>query len=108
VRKLLQNRSTLTERKMFGGIAFMLNGNMCCGVLRDELIVRVAPEHYDATLAKAHTRKFDFTGKPMQGFVVVRPKGTATAKALKGWVEQRVAFVRSLPRKPKKKKARAR
>ena len=83
VSKLLSRRPSLTERKMFGGICFMLNGNMCCGVLNDELIVRVTPDDYAAAMKRPRTRVLDFAGKAMKGFVVVLPKGYCSDKALK-------------------------
>ena len=99
IRDLLIERGEVTERKMFGGIAFMLNGNMACGVLGDELIVRVGPEAGEHALAEPHTRPFDTTGRPMRGFVCVGPEGTAEPAALAGWVEAGVAFAASLPPK---------
>ena len=99
VRKALARRRGLTERKMFGGIAFMLRGNMCCGVQNDELILRLAPEEAERALRKAHTRPFDMTGRPMKGFVVVTPGGHKTSAALRKWVEQAARFARSLPAK---------
>lgn len=81
----------------------MLNGNMCCGVLNDELIVRVKPAEYDAAMKRLHTRILDFTGKPMKGFVVVLPKGYSSAKALKDWITMGVKCARSRPAKVGKK-----
>lgn len=103
---VLARRRGLTQRKMFGGIAFMLNGNMCCGALNDELMVRVMPDEYDAAMKRPHTRAFDFTGKPMKGFVVVLPKGYDSAKTLKAWVEIGAKYARSLPAKTAKKRPR--
>ncbi len=99
IRKALAGRRRLTERKMFGGMAFMLRGNMCCGVLNDDLIVRLAPEHAEKALEKPHTRPFDMTGRPMKGLVVVTPRGHKSAAALRRWVEQAADFARSLPAK---------
>lgn len=84
VRRVLGRRRGMAEKKMFGGLAFLLRGNMCCGVLRRDLIVRVAPDDTDDVLAKPHTRAFDFTGRPMRGWVVVEPAGCATDDALAG------------------------
>jgi TfoX/Sxy family transcriptional regulator of competence genes len=92
-------RENLTERKMFGGIAFMLGGNMACGVLRDDLIVRVGPDEYERALAQKHTREFDFTGRPSKGIVVVSAEGVATDEALSEWVEAGADFAASLPPK---------
>ena len=99
VRALLADDSTITERKMFGGLTFMLRGNMCCGVQNDELMVRVGPEAYDEALARPHAREMDFTGKPLTGFVYVSPTGIPTRKALAAWVERGVRFAASLPPK---------
>jgi TfoX/Sxy family transcriptional regulator of competence genes len=71
VRTLLANRTDVSERKMFGGLTFMIAGNMCCGVNGDELIVRLDPDREDASLARPHSRPMDFTGRPMRGFVTV-------------------------------------
>ena len=89
----------LVEKKMFGGIGFLLNGNMACGVHKDYLIVRVGPAKYAAALARPHTRPFDMTGRPMAGWVMVEPPGCATGQALKAWLEEGLAFARSLPEK---------
>jgi TfoX/Sxy family transcriptional regulator of competence genes len=92
-------RENLTERKMFGGIAFMLGGNMACGVLQDDLIVRVGPDEYERALAQKHTREFDFTGRPSKGIVVVSAESVATDEALSEWVEAGADFAASLPPK---------
>src|SRR5439155_17714296 len=73
IRLSLGKRKGLKEKKMFGGIAFLLNGNMCCGVHRTEMIVRLAPEATDQALTDRHTRLFDLTGRPMKGWVLVDP-----------------------------------
>ena len=99
VRDALALREELTERKMFGGIAFMLAGNMACGVLEDELIVRVGPEESDRALAEPNTRAFDFTGRPMRGFVVIAPQGTDSDEQLAEWVDAGADFAASLPAK---------
>jgi TfoX/Sxy family transcriptional regulator of competence genes len=104
VRRLLKRRAGYAERKMFGGLCFMLNGNMCGGVMNDDLIVRVNPEEYAASLKRPHTRKFDFTGRPLKGFVVVRPNGHRTDKLLKNWMSRGVRCALSLPAKARKKK----
>jgi len=89
----------INEKKMFGGIGFLLNGNMACGVNKDDLIVRVGPEAYDGALAEPHTKDFDMTGRPMKGWVVVRPAGYETDEMLKGWVQRGVDFALTLPPK---------
>ena len=99
VRQALGERRGLAEKKMFGGLAFLLRGNMCCGVLMRELIVRVPPDETGDALAAPHTRAFDFTGRPMRGFVVVRPAGWEDDDALAEWVARAVEFATSLPAK---------
>ena len=99
VRRALAPREGLSEKKMFGGIAFMLRGNMVCGIVKDELMVRVGPERYDDALARPHARPMDFTGRAMKGMVYVTPEGTATDEGLKSWVEQGLGFAASLPPK---------
>ena len=89
----------LEEKKMFGGVGFMLNGNMACGVHKNDLIVRVGPEKHAEALSRPHTRVFDMTGRPMAGWIMVEPEGCQTESDLKAWVEQGVAFANSLPGK---------
>ena len=86
-------------RKMFGGIAFMVQGNMACGVIADDLIVRVPPDQYEATLARPHVRPMDMTGRPMRGWVVVGPEATSGEAALREWVSVGVDYALSLPPK---------
>ena len=89
----------LTEKKMFGGIAFLIGGNMACGVIGDNLIVRVGPAQHAAALAQPGARAFDFSGKPMAGWVTVAPLGYGTAEDLARWVKLGVAFAGALPAK---------
>ena len=89
----------LVEKKIFGGIGFLVNGNMACGVHKDYLIVRVGPQKYADALARPHTRLFDMTGRAMSGWIMVEPAGCATESALQDWLEQGLAFARSLPEK---------
>jgi len=106
VRRLLGRKRGFSERKMFGGICFMLNGHMCGGVLNGNLIVRVMPENYDSALKRPHTRRFDFTGRPMKGFVVVGPKGCCTKKSLTNWIVRGTRCALSQPEKTAGKKRR--
>ena len=99
IRKKLAKRKGIIEKQMFGGIGFMLNGNMCVGVHKQEMIVRIDPETTDKALAERLVRIFDITGKPMKGGILVKPAGLATAAALGKWVRAGVAFVSSLPKK---------
>jgi hypothetical protein len=89
----------LCEKKMFGGIGFLIQGNMACGVHGDGLIVRTGVENYQAALSRPHTRPFDITGKPMSGWIMVDPKGYETESDLQSWVQQGVKFAQSLPPK---------
>lgn len=89
----------LTEKRMFGGIAFLIGGNMACGVNGDSLIFRVGAAQYAASLAQPGARVFDFSGRPMVGWVMVGPAGYAAAADLARWVKLAVAFAGSLPPK---------
>ena len=97
VRKLLARRGGLYEIKMFGGLAFMVQGHMCCGVVKGLLMARVGPEAYREALAKPHARPMDFTGKPLKGLVYITPAGTRTEKQLSAWVAQATRFIQTLP-----------
>ena len=99
VRELLAANPDIVERKMFGGIAWMLSGNMACGVLGDELLVRVEKGETERVLEEPHTREFDFTGKPMRGFVAVMPAGTQSDEDLNAWVETGLSVAAGLPPK---------
>lgn len=99
VRRLLAHRAGYSERRMFGGICFMLYGNMACGVLADTLIVRVPRDRTEAVLRRKYTRPFDFTGKAMRGFVVVEAAGTRLSQALSDWVNAACSCAGKLPHK---------
>jgi hypothetical protein len=99
VRSQLGSQRGLAEKKMFGGLAFLLNGNMCCGIQGDELIVRIAPEQTDEALSRRHTRIFDLSGRPMKGWILVQPPGLKTKAALAKWVGAGVEYASSLPAK---------
>ena len=87
------------ERKMFGGLTFMVQGNMACGVAGDRLMVRVGPERHDEALARKHAELMDFTGRPMKGMVSVGSEGLTGKKDLKAWVQRGIDFALSLPAK---------
>lgn len=87
------------EKKMFGGIGFLIHGNMSCGIHKENLIVRVDPEKHQKLLKKPHTRVFDITGRPMKGWLMVEPDGYKTAKQLSAWVKEGVEFALTLPAK---------
>jgi TfoX/Sxy family transcriptional regulator of competence genes len=84
------------EKKMFGGVGFLLNGNMACGVNKDNMIVRVDPEKHSALLKKPHTKPFDLTGKPMKGWLLVEADGVKTEKQLSTWIKEGVDFALTL------------
>lgn len=84
---------------MFGGNAFMVNGHMCCGIIGDELVIRVGAEGHTEALSKPHARAMDFTGRPMKGFVYVTPAGYRTKATLETWIKRGLNFVLSLPPK---------
>ena len=88
-----------SEKKMFGGIGFLIDGNMACGVHRNQMIVRLGMEQYKEAMAKPTVKTFDLTGKPMKGWITVAPEGCATEDDLKRWIDQSVAFAQSLPSK---------
>jgi TfoX/Sxy family transcriptional regulator of competence genes len=95
----LSDRDDVRERQMFGGIAFMVAGNMAVGVVEDRLMVRVGPDAYESSLDEPHARPMDFTGRPMKGFIYVASPGVTTDADLRGWVDRGVEFALSLPAK---------
>lgn len=99
VRSALSDRDAVVEKKMFGGLAFLLNGNMCCGVSGDELMVRLDPAQTDEAVREPHVRLFEMTGRPMKGWLLVGPGGVATDDGLRAWVGRCVEFAGSLPAK---------
>jgi len=99
VRGALGNTPGVVEKRMFGGVAFMVRGNMCCGVIGDRLMLRVGPKAYEAALARPHAKTMDFTGRPMKGLVYVEPAGFASPRDLKKWIERAMEFALSLPAK---------
>ena len=102
VRETLRNKRGVTERKMFGGIAFMLRGHMFVGVLDRSLMARVGPQSYERALAAQGVRPMDFTGKPMRGYVFVGAPSLKSEADLQHWVDLCADFVSTLPAKPKK------
>lgn len=109
IRRVLPLTSKIDERKMFGGVAYLLAGKMFMGVADKDLMVRVGPTAYEGALAQPHVRPMDFTGRPLRGFIFVSAAGTSTDELVAAWVRQSMAFVRTLPAKAKKKpKPRAR
>jgi hypothetical protein len=90
--RLLLPRVRVTEKKMMGGLTFMVNGKMCVGIVKDDLMVRLDPAVYEVALRRKCCRPMEFTGKPMKGFVFVGPGGTSTGKALAYWIALALAF----------------
>ena len=99
VRGALARQEEVVERKMFGGLALMVNGHMCCGVVGDDLMVRVGPEAYDEALTQEHAREMDFTGRPLRGMVYVGREGIAGDEDLRRWVQRGLRFVLAQPPK---------
>jgi TfoX/Sxy family transcriptional regulator of competence genes len=97
VRRLLSTRGDVVEKRMFGGLCFMVSGSMCCGLTKTALMVRVGRDAYDEVLARPHARPMDFTGRPLIGMVFVEPKGYETDEALAEWVQRAVDFTSTLP-----------
>jgi TfoX/Sxy family transcriptional regulator of competence genes len=104
VRRAVGPRRDVTERKMFGGVAFLLDGKMFVGVASDDLMVRVGPDGHAAALTRPHVRPMDFTGRPMKGYVFVGPAGCRTTRALSPWIERSLAFVATVVKQPVKKR----
>jgi TfoX/Sxy family transcriptional regulator of competence genes len=99
LRDVLVEESGITERKMFGGLAFLLHDNMCCGVNGEQLMLRIGADGEAAALAEPHARPMDFTGRPLAGFVYVGAEGFESDADLEAWVARAVAFARTLPAK---------
>ena len=96
VRRCVAKRSGLSERRMFGCLGFFLHGNLACGVHDDELIVRVNPDSVEPLLKEPHTRRFDLSGRPMKGWLLVKVADTA---ALSRWVNRGITYAATFPRK---------
>jgi hypothetical protein len=97
IRQQLARRKNVEEKKMFGGVGFLFNGNLLVGVWKESLIVRLGPEQGEEALKEPHVKEFDITGRPMKGWVLVEPEGVEGDVTLKGWIERAVKFVRTLP-----------
>lgn len=101
VRAMLARRRYIEEKRMFGGLAFLRRGHVFCGVVTDDLMVRVGPDAYPTALRLAHARPMDFTGKPLAGMVFVAKPGLRTSRSLARWVMSGLQYVDTLP--PKKR-----
>ena len=99
IRDALGHGDDVVERKMFGGVAFMVGGNMACGVVGERLMLRLGEDGATTALEEQHVEPMDFTGRPMSTMVYVEPAGVATDAALAGWVARAVSFAESLPPK---------
>jgi hypothetical protein len=98
IRRLLDGQPDVTERKMFGGIGFMVGGNMCCGVIGENLMVRLSPAQAEELLASVPgVRPMDFTGRPMRGWLYVSPTAVAEDADLQEWIGRAEDFASSLP-----------
>jgi TfoX/Sxy family transcriptional regulator of competence genes len=93
VRAVLSARDDVVEKRMFGGLCFMVSGAMCCGLTKNGFMVRVGAERYDEALAQPHARPMDFTGRPLKGMVYVAPEGIGSDAALGRWIRRGLAFV---------------
>lgn len=100
IREQLEGQPSVEEKKMFGGLCFMVSRHMCCGIVGEKLMARVGPEQYESHLKKEHAHQMDFTGKPMKGMIYVEPAGLTSDNDLKDWIDVCLNFVESLP--PKK------
>lgn len=99
IREVLEDDVPFVEKKMFGGLSFLVNGNMSVGIINEDLVVRVGKENDEETLSLPHTRPMDFTGKPMKGWIYVVPQGYAADDDLQAWVKRGLDFALSLPPK---------
>ena len=99
IRQALGRRRGLTEKKMFGGVGFLLHGNLCVGVWKASLIVRLDPAEAEDLLKQQHVRVFDITGRPMKGWLLVDAEGLESDQQLAEWIERAAAFVGTLPAK---------
>ena len=99
IRQRLARSKNVEEKKMFGGIGFLLNGNMLVGVWKDSLIARLGPDQGDEALLEPHVKEFDITGRAMKGWVLVEPEGVENDDQLSAWIQRAVKFVGKLPAK---------
>lgn len=103
LRALTEERGDVEEKKMFGGLAFLVGGHMAFGIVGDDLMVRVGPDGHAEALARPHTRVMDFTGRPSRGMVYVSPKGLEGRAALRAWVERGIRYATAQPdKKPRR------
>jgi TfoX/Sxy family transcriptional regulator of competence genes len=98
-REILTRRLEVEERKMFGGLAFLVRGSMCCGISGDRLMARIGRGAYEEALSEEHVQPMDFTGRPLKGFVYVESAGVESDDALQSWIDRCLSFVLTLPPK---------
>ena len=101
IRQQLTRRKNVEEKKMFGGVGFLLHGNMLVAVWKDSLLARLGPDEGEEALREPHVREFDITGRAMKGWVLVAPEGVKGDDQLAGWIQRAVKFVKTLPAKGK-------
>ena len=99
LREVLKGHKDLEEKRLFGGIGFLLKGNMAVGVNKNDLIVRIDPQYHDETLKRLYTRTFHLSGRPMKGWLLVEPRGVETDEELKEWVHVGIKYASTLPPK---------
>ena len=99
IRDALARQRGVQEKKMFGGVGFLLNGNMLVGVWKNSLIVRLGEDDHEAALSEPHVREFDITGRPMKGWILVEAEGVAEDEEVKAWIKRATKFVKTLPAK---------
>jgi TfoX/Sxy family transcriptional regulator of competence genes len=98
IRELLEDDPRITEKKMFGGVAFLADGKMAAGIIQDELMVHVGPDAHDDAIARPHARRMDFTGRPMRGFVQIAPAGFEDDADLRAWIALGIAYAQKQAR----------
>ena len=99
IRTALGRKKGVEEKKMFGGLCFLLHGNMLVGVWKNSLIARIGQEQADEAMLEPHAKPMDITGKPMKGWIMVEPDGVVDDAEVKKWVQRAVKFVGNLPGK---------
>jgi len=99
INSILSGTKKITHKKMFGGVGYLLNANMVCGVYKDDLILRMSPEDADYSLNQKHVKPFDITGRVMKGWIMVEPAGIKNDDNLKSWINVSLSFVQILPSK---------
>ena len=103
VRAALADRTDVEEKRMFGGLSFMVAGQMCCGVLKNDLVVRIEPTDFDTLVAQSRVRPFDFTGRPVQGMVYVDGSALNDVTAVRRWVQRGTDYVAAHPATAKRR-----